>query len=106
MDKFDLRLTGLHTGFEVVDRWNAGTAIHLFSHIRMTMHVEGLILMGSHESIAMGEGAKWVVEGEMQDVGLATMVRKAFNLIGDKKKRAADGNGSILQWFERGKRKA
>ncbi|CAD7703813.1 unnamed protein product [Ostreobium quekettii] len=89
---------------KVLRRHDVGTAVHLFSHIRMTMHVEMLVVEGGQEAAEAAEkaGVRWVAEGEMGSFGLTTMVRKAFKLAEDRKREGTD----MMQYLKGNKRQA
>ncbi|GMH38068.1 hypothetical protein BSKO_05952 [Bryopsis sp. KO-2023] len=68
--------------FQLVERKDVGEAVHIFSHIRMTMKVESLVLKGNRRDVCVGEGEemKWVASGDMPKQGLSTMVKKSWKI--------------------------
>ncbi|EFN57259.1 hypothetical protein CHLNCDRAFT_143807 [Chlorella variabilis] len=96
---------GAGGGVRVVGRHPLGQVVHVFSHIRMTMKVEAVVLQGDLDTSARGadEAAdlaalQWVPGGEMGGKGLSSGVKKVYKLFTDACSKAASKQ-SITAFF-------
>lgn len=80
-DRYRISLSG-QSNFKLLIRKDVGEENHIFSHVRMTMHVENMVLAGDlqESSVPDGVDVKWVPAEEMSQQGLSTMVKKAWVL--------------------------
>lgn len=90
----------------VVDRRPLGQLVHVFSHIRMTMRVERIVLQGELDTQprpaddAAGLAAlQWVPGSEMQAKGLTSGVKKVYKLFTDTHAKATSKQ-SITRFFK------
>jgi A/G-specific adenine glycosylase len=90
----------------VVERRPLGSLVHVFSHIRMTMKVERILLQGDISTAdraadeAGGLAAlQWVPGSEMQGKGLSSGVRKVYKLFSDDRSKAGSKQ-SITAFFK------
>lgn len=83
----------------VMERNQLGEAVHVFSHIRMTMVIEELCLAGPvPESSPEGVEMQWITYEELSKKGLSSGVKKVLKAYdGAKKKRA----NSIAKFFHK-----
>lgn len=67
----------------VLKRSSIGTATHIFSHIRMTLHAELLIIKAKHEEVVMTDNIahKWIPEKQLASLGMCSMVKKIHDLL-------------------------
>lgn len=79
----------------VVERRPLGQLVHVFSHIRMTMKVETIVLQGELDTSsrpadeAAGRAAlQWVPGSEMQAKGLTSGVKKVYKLFTESHAKA------------------
>eukprot|EP00884_Botryococcus_braunii_P007159 jgi/Botrbrau1/16444/Bobra.0142s0040.1 len=80
----------------VVERKSLGSVVHIFSHIRMTMHVERLLLQADRVPLGRSgltdvPATKWVSHQGMGDEGLSSGVRKVFSLVVSSDGKAKKG---------------
>ncbi|KAL4419664.1 hypothetical protein ABPG77_000561 [Micractinium sp. CCAP 211/92] len=97
---------GLAKALTVVERRPLGQLVHVFSHIRMTMKVERVVLQGELETgsrpadEAAGLAAlQWVPGREMQAKGLTSGVKKVYKLFLDSHAKATSKQ-SITRFFK------
>lgn len=83
----------------VMERNQLGEAVHVFSHIRMTMVIEELCLVGSiPDSSPENVEMQWLTYEELSQKGLSSGVKKVLKAYdGAKKKRA----NSIAKFFQK-----
>ncbi|KAL4424064.1 hypothetical protein ABPG75_001365 [Micractinium tetrahymenae] len=93
-------------GLAVVERRPLGQLVHVFSHIRMTMKVERIVLQGELDTSARpadeaaGRAAlQWVPGSEMQAKGLSSGVKKVYKLFTDSHAKATSKQ-SITRFFK------
>jgi A/G-specific adenine glycosylase len=97
----------------LLDREGLGEVVHVFSHIRMTMHVERIVLQGvlpqnlgsrDVEGGANGEveGSEtmWLAAHELEEKGLSSGVKKAWKLYNNAEKERKSGVRSIKNFFK------
>lgn len=89
-------------GLRVVDRKPVGEVVHVFSHIRMTMHVESLVLEGAVPAVVEGASeVQWLSEEELGAKGLTSGVKKVFKLYTQQRDKAkATAAQSIKKFFK------
>ncbi|CAL9079950.1 unnamed protein product [Musa textilis] len=95
VDKYlkELFLINLKEICNVILREDVGKYVHIFSHIRLHMHVELLILKPEgglrqfSEKIQCTSAWKCVDGKSMKNMGLTSGVRKVYNMIQDYKKK-------------------
>ena len=65
-----------------IKRAAIGTAVHIFSHIRMTLHIEALQFAARPDEISLNASAefRWVPSQEIDSIGMCTMVKKVYNV--------------------------
>ncbi|KAI7841034.1 hypothetical protein COHA_005262 [Chlorella ohadii] len=90
----------------VLERRPLGSLVHVFSHIRMTMKVERILLQGDISTAdraaddASGLAAlQWVPGSEMQGKGLSSGVKKIYKLFMDDRSKAGSKQ-SITAFFK------
>lgn len=93
---------------KLLERKSLGQVVHVFSHIRMTMHVEKVVLQGEvpvaeqagggddGEEAAAAE-VQWLSAEELGAKGLTSGVKKVFKLFTDQKTAASQ---SIKRFFK------
>ena len=89
----------------LVERTSVGAAVHVFSHIRMTMHVEVITLEGVLADGAQGEeGAaaeiQWLSEDELGAKGLSSGVKKVFKVYTTQRDKPKVTGKSITSFFK------
>ncbi|CAD6268010.1 unnamed protein product [Miscanthus lutarioriparius] len=98
MDKYLSKLLSIDVGqrSDVIFREDVGEHVHIFSHIRLTMHVELMIINlkdGVDRLCKKGADStklKLVNESSMESMGLTSGIRKVYNMVrAFKEKRLA-----------------
>lgn len=95
----------------VVERKYVGEVVHVFSHIRMTMHVEAVTLQGAiPEAVVQGEEetnkgtaseVQWLSDEDLGAKGLSSGVKKVFKLYTQNKEKAKQSKAqSIARFFK------
>lgn len=85
--------------FQVKERNQLGEAVHVFSHIRMTMVIEELCLAGPiPESSPEGVEMQWLTYQELSKKGLSSGVKKVLKAYDSGKKKSAN---SIANFFKK-----
>lgn len=93
-------------GLKIAKRKDLGDVVHVFSHIRMTMHVESITLQGEVPEALTGGGGddedappetKWLSEDELQAAGLTSGVKKVYKLYTQQREK---GKSSIQRFFK------
>ena len=71
-----------------ITRASIGTAVHIFSHIRMTLHIETLQFPAQPTEISLNPSSefRWVPCQEIESIGLCTMVKKVYNVFREYQK--------------------
>ena len=89
----------------VAERAPLGEAVHVFSHIRMTMKVEKLVLQGEldlserAEDAASGRAAlQWVAGAALEGKGLSSGVKRVLKMFSED--APARGKASIKSFFK------
>lgn len=91
----DLGLGGvIGSAWRVVHRRDMGSVVHVFSHIRMTLHVEHLLVEGAAD--AVDEGQTWVTHAALcdGDFKLSGAPSKVFAMVS---KGGAKGKGGTKE---------
>jgi A/G-specific adenine glycosylase len=96
------------TALRVVERKTVGDVVHVFSHIRMTMHVEAITLQGAvSEAMVLGEDGstnaevQWLGEEDLGAKGLSSGVKKVFKLFTQNREKAKQAKAqSIAKFFK------
>eukprot|EP00887_Chlorella_sp_A99_P004912 scaffold4.g4912.t1 len=89
--------------WEVVERRQLGSLVHVFSHIRQTMVVEKLVVRGELPAGASGGGGagrpalQWLSRRELEARGLSSGTAKVLKLV---QKDGAAGKSSITKFFK------
>ncbi|KAI9331464.1 DNA glycosylase [Obelidium mucronatum] len=65
-------------------RKSLGSVLHLFSHIRLTMNVEWVVIAGAVDGFSVG-GGEWWAEAELDTGAVPVTLKKAFKLLVDSK---------------------
>lgn len=93
----------------LVERKNLGEVVHIFSHVKMTMHVERMVLQlnGAVDNVnefvdgnrvdGSGEERQWLTAAQLGAKGLSSGVKKVFQLYMKEKKEAGQ---SITKFFK------
>ena len=93
---------GEGVSLQAIERKSVGEVVHVFSHIRMTMHVESLILEGAVPAVVeSGSEVQWLTEEELGAKGLTSGVKKVFKLYTQTRDKAkATAAQSIKKFFK------
>lgn len=98
--------------WRVVHRRAIGSTVHVFSHIRMTLHVEHLLVDGpvgdekKHQDASTASHTMWVTHASLSNGThkLSGAPSKVFNMINDKQngggKSAPENNTTITSFFK------
>jgi A/G-specific adenine glycosylase len=78
-------------------RKHLGEALHVFSHIRMTMVIEEICLQGSIPDDATGDEIQWLTYNDLVQKGLSSGVKKVLGKYNDHYKKEAN---SIANFFK------
>ena len=78
-------------------RKQLGEAVHVFSHIRMTMVIEEICLQGSIPDDASGDEVQWLTYNELVQKGLSSGVKKVLGKYDEHYKKKAN---SIANFFQ------
>jgi A/G-specific adenine glycosylase len=107
--------TSTSSALRIVERKSVGEVIHVFSHIRMTMHVEAITFQGAipeavQTAAAEGEDGptaanqaevQWLSEEDLGAKGLSSGVKKVFKLFTQNRDTAKKAKAqSIARFFK------
>ena len=73
-----------------------GEAVHVFSHIRMTMCIEELCLEGELPSLECPDDVQWITYDKLSEKGLSSGVKKVLSKYNDHHKKSKN---SIAKFF-------
>ncbi|KAL4539395.1 hypothetical protein Ndes2437B_g02226 [Nannochloris sp. 'desiccata'] len=98
------------SALRVVERKSVGEVVHVFSHIRMTMHVEAVTLQGAvPEAVVQPDDGnannaaevQWLSEEDLGAKGLSSGVKKVFKLFTQNREKAKQSKAqSIARFFK------
>lgn len=95
---------------KILQRRQLGQLVHIFSHIRMTMHVERIVIhcdivktmeeTKQKNSKNGEETIQWLTAEQLESKGLTSGVKKVWKLYGEKSKKKPTASQGIHRFFK------